>query len=89
VSGMVFIDRSRPKEKVEKIRYAIRRGRLYGSEGWVSKAVAQFGLENMMRNRGRTGKGAWHHFPIIVKLEVGERRSACAPHGPRPTTTWE
>jgi hypothetical protein len=56
VLGTVFIDRSQPKEKVEKIRYAIERSKPYGSEGWVSKAVAQFGLENTMRKRGRPGK---------------------------------
>ncbi len=53
-----FIDRSRLKEKVEKIRCAMKRSKPYGSEGWVSKAVAQFGLENTVRNRGRPGKGA-------------------------------
>jgi hypothetical protein len=59
LSGAVFINRSQPKEKVEKIRYAIERSKPYGSEGWVSKA-AQFGLENTVRNRGRPGKGTWN-----------------------------
>jgi hypothetical protein len=63
VSGTVVINRPHPKEKVEKIRYAIKRSKPYGSEGWVSKAVAQFGLENAVRNRGRPGKGTLHHFP--------------------------
>jgi len=52
-----WLNRSQSKEEVENIRYAIRRSRPYGSEGWVTKAVAQFGLENTMRNRGRPGKG--------------------------------
>ena len=55
-----WLNRSQPKEEVEKIRCAIKRSRPYGSEGWVSKAVAQFGLENTMRNSGRPanrGKG--------------------------------
>jgi hypothetical protein len=30
----------------------------HGSEKWVSKAVAQFGLENTMRNRGHPKKGS-------------------------------
>jgi hypothetical protein len=35
------------------------RSRLFRtSEKWVSKAVAQFGLENTMRNRGRPKKGS-------------------------------
>jgi hypothetical protein len=29
-----------------------KRSRPYGSEPWVSKAVAQFGLENTIRNSG-------------------------------------
>ena len=34
------------------------RSRLFrASEEWVSKAVAQLGLENTMRNRGRPKKG--------------------------------
>jgi aminopeptidase-like protein len=31
----------------------------------VSKAVAQFGLENTMRNRGRPEKGPRHLFPNL------------------------
>jgi len=35
------------------------RSRLFRtSEKWGSKAVAQFGLENTMRNRGRPKKGS-------------------------------
>jgi hypothetical protein len=33
-------------EEIENIQYAIEKSRPYGSEKWVSKAVAQFGLEN-------------------------------------------
>ena len=52
-----WLNRSQPKEEVEKIRYAIKRSKPYGSEGWVSEAVAQFGLENKVRNPWRPGKG--------------------------------
>jgi putative transposase len=52
-----WLNRSQPKKEVEGIRYAIKKSRPYGSEGWVSKAVAQFGLGNTMRNRGRPRKG--------------------------------
>jgi hypothetical protein len=39
------------------------RSRLFRtSEKWVSKAVAQFGLENTMRNRGRPKKGSCPRF---------------------------
>jgi len=52
-----WLNRSQPKEEVEKIRHAIKRSKPYGSEGWASKAVAQFGLENTVRNPWRPGKG--------------------------------
>ena len=52
-----WLNRSQPKEEVEKIRHAIKRSKPYGSEGWVSKAVAQFGLENTVRNPWRPSKG--------------------------------
>ena len=52
-----WLNRSQPKEEVEQIRYSIRRSRPYGSKEWVAQAVAQFGLENTLRNRGRPRKG--------------------------------
>jgi len=48
---------SQPKEEVENIRYAIQRSRPCGSEGWVSKAVARFGLESTLRHPWRPAKG--------------------------------
>ena len=45
------------QQEVEKIRHAIKKSKPYGSEEWVSATVAQFGLENTLRNRGRPGKG--------------------------------
>jgi putative transposase len=68
-----WLNRSQPKEEIEKIRQAIERSKPYGSEGWVSKAVAQFGLENTLRNRGRPRKGTSHLFYIDrVRLPVDE-----------------
>jgi putative transposase len=52
-----WLNRSQPKEEIENIRYAVKRSRPYGSERWVEKAVAEFGLENTMRKRGRPRKG--------------------------------
>jgi putative transposase len=52
-----WLNHSQPIEEIENIRYAIKRSRPYGSERWVSRAVAQFGLENTMRNPWRPGKG--------------------------------
>jgi len=49
---------SQPKEEVENIRYAIQRSRPYGSEGWVSKAVARFGLESTLRHPWRPARVA-------------------------------
>jgi len=51
------LNHSQPKEEVETIRNAIKRSKPYGSEGWVSGTVAQFGLENTVRNPWRPGKG--------------------------------
>jgi putative transposase len=52
-----WLNRSQPKEEMEKIRKAIQRSRPYGSERWVSATVARFGLENAMRNPGRPKNG--------------------------------
>ena len=51
-----WLNRAQPKEEVEQIRQAIKRSKPYGSEGWVSKTVAQFGLENTVRDLWRPGK---------------------------------
>jgi putative transposase len=53
-----WLNQSQGQEEIENIRYAIKRGQPYGSEEWVSKAVAKFGLENTMRKRGRPRKGS-------------------------------
>jgi putative transposase len=53
-----WLNRAQPKEAVEQIRHAIKRSKPYGSEGWVSKTVAQFGLENTVRDPWRPGKGS-------------------------------
>jgi hypothetical protein len=48
--GVRYAFLSQPKEETENIRFAIKRSRPYGSERWVSRAVAQFGFENTIRN---------------------------------------
>ena len=53
-----WVNQSQGKEEIENIRYAIKKSRPYGSEQWLGKAVAQFGLENTMRNRGRPRYGS-------------------------------
>jgi len=52
-----WLKRSQPQEEIENIRYAIKRSRPYGSEPWIAKAVATFGLENTIRNPWRPNKG--------------------------------
>jgi len=52
-----WLNQSQPQEEMEKIRKAIQRSRPYGSEKWVGRAVAEFGLENTVRNPGRPKKG--------------------------------
>ena len=53
-----WLNHSQGKEEIEKIRYAIKRSRPYGSESWVSKAAARFGLESTLRNPWRPAKGS-------------------------------
>jgi putative transposase len=53
-----WLNQSQGEEEIENIRYAIKKSRPYGSEEWVAKAVAQFGLENTTRNRGRPRNGS-------------------------------
>ena len=52
-----WLNQSPPKEEIENIRYAQKRSRPYGSEPWVLKAAARFGLENTLRNPWRPKKG--------------------------------
>jgi putative transposase len=52
-----WLNQSQGKEEIENLRYALKRGRPYGSEEWVSRAVAQFSLENTLRNPGRPKNG--------------------------------
>ena len=52
-----WLNQSQPREQIENIRYAIKRSRPYGSEGWVGNAAAQFSLQITLRKRGRPGKG--------------------------------
>jgi putative transposase len=53
-----WLNRPQPKEELAHIRHAIKRSRPYGSQPWVSKAAAQFGLENTLRNPWRPRKGS-------------------------------
>jgi REP-associated tyrosine transposase len=52
-----WVNRSQPKQEIENIRYALTRSRPYGSERWVSHAVARFGLQNTVRSPGRPRNG--------------------------------
>jgi putative transposase len=52
-----WLNQSQGKEEIENIRHAIKKSRPYGSEKWVSRAVARFGLESTLRMRGRPRKG--------------------------------
>ncbi|MFZ0963120.1 MAG: hypothetical protein WAO35_19830 [Terriglobia bacterium] len=54
---LAWLNHPQAKEEIEKIRYALKRSRPYGSDSWVSKVVAQLGLENTLRNPRRPKKG--------------------------------
>lgn len=47
-----WVNAPQPKEELEAIRYAIKRGRPYGKEAWTAKTVTLLGLETTMRPRG-------------------------------------
>ena len=53
-----WLNQAQPREEIEKIRDAIQRNRPYGSEKWLAKTVAQYGLESTVRNPWRPGKGS-------------------------------
>ncbi len=55
---VLWLNRSQGREEVEKIRCAIQRNRPYGSDEWVSNAIAKFGLKITMRSPGRPKKGS-------------------------------
>jgi len=45
------------KEKLEKIRHALKRGSPFGESEWVSSIAERLGLESTLRTRGRPKKG--------------------------------
>lgn len=47
-----WVNTPQSKEEIEVIRYAIQRGRPYGKDAWISKTVAELGLETSIRQRG-------------------------------------
>ncbi len=47
------IDSSLDKEKYEKIKCSIKRGRPFGPSEWVDDIVKKYGLESTVRRRGR------------------------------------
>jgi len=47
-----WVNAPQPKEEIEIIRYAIKRGRPYGKDTWVSNIVTTLGLEVTMNQRG-------------------------------------
>ena len=52
-----WVNHAQPKEEIEHIRYAIQRGRPYGSPEWVMRTVKRFGIESVIRNPWRPKKG--------------------------------
>lgn len=49
---VAWANKPQPKEEVEVIRYAIARGRPFGSEAWLARTVEHLGLQTTMRQRG-------------------------------------
>jgi putative transposase len=58
-----WLNPSQGQEEIEKIRYALKRSRPYGSKRWVARTVARFGLEDTVRDPGRPKNGTRPRFP--------------------------
>lgn len=54
---LAWVNAPQPKEDVEAIRYAIQRGRPYGSDIWTQRTAERLGLQVTLRPRGRPRKG--------------------------------
>ncbi len=52
-----WVNQPQPQEELETIRYAIKRGRPYGEETWVSSIAKRLDLESTLRPQGRPRKG--------------------------------
>ncbi len=50
---IAWVNQPQPKEEVEIIRYAIKRGRPYGGEEWIYKTAKELYLEPTLNPRGR------------------------------------
>lgn len=48
-----WINTPQPKEELETIRYAIKRGRPYGGEEWIKETAKKLNLEATLNPRGR------------------------------------
>lgn len=53
---VAWVNEPQPKEELEVIRYAIKRGRPYGGEEWVYRTAKKFNLEATLNPRGRPRK---------------------------------
>jgi putative transposase len=45
------------KEKIENIRYSIKKGRPFGKDSWIKKISEKLGLNSTLKQRGRPRKG--------------------------------
>ena len=45
------------EDKIEKIRYSIKKGRPLGTDGWTKKTAEKLGLTSTLKQRGRPKKG--------------------------------
>lgn len=52
-----WVNEPQPKEELEVIRYAIKRGRPYGGEVWVYKTAKKLNLESTINPLGRPKRG--------------------------------
>ena len=47
------VNRSETASELEALRLSVQRGRPFGADAWVRRIAKRFGMESMMRSRGR------------------------------------
>jgi putative transposase len=50
------VNRAESQRELEALRRCVNRGQPYGSEGWVDRVIKRFGLDSVLRPRGRPRK---------------------------------
>jgi putative transposase len=69
---LVHVNAPHTEAEVERLRVSLRRGRPFGSAGWMVQAARRLGLETSLRPRGRPRKSAPDLGAVDADYAVGE-----------------